>query len=67
MTFAAIILHIGNLTKGRKMKDCFSLAANPLLVNPLLPETQEAELQMIPFTDTDRRAVDFYKRAQATI
>jgi hypothetical protein len=45
------------------MKDCFSSAANPLLVNPLLPETQEASLQMIPFTDADRRAVDFYKRA----
>lgn len=67
MTFAAIILHIVNLTKGRKMKDCFSLAANPLLVNPLLPETQEAELQMIPFTDTDRRAAEFYRRAQATM
>lgn len=45
------------------MKDHFLLAANPLLVNPLLPETQEADLQMIPFTDTDRRTVYFYKRA----
>lgn len=49
------------------MKNEFSLVADLLWKNPLLPENQEAELQIIPFTDSDRRAAEFYRRAQATM
>ena len=45
------------------MNDHFSIAANPLLVNPLLPENQEAALEVMPFTETDRRAVAILQRA----
>ncbi len=44
------------------MKNSFSFVANPLLVNPLLPEVQEANLGVLPYTEADRRAERMIRR-----
>lgn len=44
------------------MKNSFSLVVNPLLVNPLLPEVQEATRERLAFTEADRRADRMIRR-----
>ena len=44
------------------MKNSFSFVANPLLINPLLPEVFEVNLGCLPYTEADRRAERMIRR-----
>ena len=44
------------------MKNSFSFVANPLLINPLLPEVQEANREVLPYTEADRRTDRMIRR-----
>ena len=44
------------------MKNSFSFVANPLLINPLLPEVEEANREVLPYTEAGLRADRMIRR-----